>query len=179
MAYVLHRASGLWKHILQRQNPLNGQRRLFEDTRGALGRVSGTPDEHRSRRLRIYRPARSATQQGRGSRTQLWKAEFEVQDGFGRWTNPLMGWYSSGDPLSQTTLTFSSKEAAIQYAEKYGFQYVVYEPHDEPLHERKIAPFTRSMVHHWRHEGIPRYSTWNEPTEETECSSQHSPSNKP
>jgi hypothetical protein len=154
-------------------------RRCFGDEHGALGRVSGTPDEHRTRRLRIFRPARSPVQQGRGSRTQLWKAEFEVQDGFGRWTNPLMGWYSSGDPLAQTALTFSSKEAAIQYAEKYGFQYIVYDPHEEPIHERKIVPFGRAMVHHWRHEGIPQYNTWNEQAQDEKTPPNSSASKKP
>ncbi|KAF6004246.1 NADH dehydrogenase Fe-S protein subunit 4 ndufs4 [Cyanidiococcus yangmingshanensis] len=158
----LYEASRFLKRISLYSQLTRRHWRRFSEEHGALGRVSGTPDEHRTRRLRIFRPARSPVQQGRGSRTQLWKAEFEVQDGFGRWTNPLMGWYSSGDPLSQTTLTFSSKEAAIQYAEKYGFQYIVYDPHEEPIHERKIVPFGRAMVHHWRHEAIPQYSSWNE-----------------
>lgn len=135
---------------------------------GGLGRISGVPQEHLQRRVRIFRPARTAMQQGRGSKTQLWRAEFENLDGYGRWTNPLMGWTSTGDPLSQTLMTFSSKEAAVEYAERNGFRYVVYEPHQEHMHERKIAPFGRAMVHHWQHERVPEYASWNADAEEAE-----------
>ncbi|KAK4538046.1 hypothetical protein CDCA_CDCA15G4071 [Cyanidium caldarium] len=128
---------------------------------GERSRIAGTPEVHRERRVRIYRPARSANQQGRGSRTQLWRAEFETLDGYGNWVNPLMGWTSTGDPLSQTFLTFSTKEAAVDYAQRNGLAYVVYEPHQESVHRRNIVPFGRAMVHHWRHEGVPQYDSWN------------------
>eukprot|EP00166_Cyanidium_caldarium_P003590 ctg_3494.g592 len=72
-----------------------------------------------------------------------------------------MGWTSTGDPLSQTFLTFSTKEAAVDYAQRNGLAYVVYEPHQESVHRRNIVPFGRAMVHHWRHEGVPQYDSWN------------------
>lgn len=46
----------------------------------------------------------------------------------GRWENPLMGWTSTGDPyhsVGEASLNFDSKERAVEFAEKYGWQYTV------------------------------------------------------
>ena len=40
-----------------------------------------------------------------------------------RWTNPLMGWSSSADPMAQVKLMFDSKEDAMAYAKKNGWKY--------------------------------------------------------
>jgi NADH dehydrogenase (ubiquinone) Fe-S protein 4 len=43
-----------------------------------------------------------------------------------------MGWTSTGDPyasVGEAALYFESKEAAVEFAEKYGWQYTVREPH--------------------------------------------------
>jgi len=37
------------------------------------------------------------------------------------WTNPLMGWGSSADPLGGTKIPFESQEHAIQWAEQRGY----------------------------------------------------------
>ena len=42
--------------------------------------------------------------------------------------DPLMGWTSSGDTQSQVSLTFESKQAAIDYAEENGIEAQVTEP---------------------------------------------------
>lgn len=55
----------------------------------------------------------------------LWKLEFDVRE---RWENPLIGWASSGDPLSNMQLNFKSKESAIAFAQKNGWEFVVEEP---------------------------------------------------
>jgi len=44
--------------------------------------------------------------------------EFEQSEA--RFADPLMGWTGSGDTQSQVRLTFPSKEAAKDYAAKYG-----------------------------------------------------------
>ncbi|CAN8061854.1 unnamed protein product [Agarophyton chilense] len=119
--------------------------------------LSGIPEKHAARRVRIYKPAKVATQQGRGSLTQMWKMSFEKLEGDDRWTNPLMGWTSTGDPLSNMGMSFPSKEAAIHYAERNGYEFVTAEPAEEKQHVKPIAPFKRSMVHHWRHSGTPVY----------------------
>jgi NADH dehydrogenase (ubiquinone) Fe-S protein 4 len=45
-----------------------------------------------------------------------------------RWENPLMGWQSSGDQMQGTHIHFKSKEDAIAFAEKQGYEYFVQEP---------------------------------------------------
>jgi NADH dehydrogenase (ubiquinone) Fe-S protein 4 len=52
-----------------------------------------------------------------------------------RWENPLMGWQSSGDFMQGTAMHFKSKEDAIHFAEKQGYEYFVQEPNT-----RHIAP---------------------------------------
>jgi NADH dehydrogenase (ubiquinone) Fe-S protein 4 len=52
-----------------------------------------------------------------------------------RWENPLMGWQSSGDHMQGTHIHFKSKEDAIAFAEKQGYEYFVQEPN-----ERKFTP---------------------------------------
>jgi len=45
-----------------------------------------------------------------------------------RWENPLMGWQSSADYMQGTHLNFKTKEDAIAFAEKQGYEYFVQEP---------------------------------------------------
>ena len=45
-----------------------------------------------------------------------------------RWENPLMGWTSTGDPyanLGDHTLSFDSKEAAVDFVQKHGWNFSV------------------------------------------------------
>ncbi|KAI0229567.1 NADH dehydrogenase [ubiquinone] iron-sulfur protein 4, mitochondrial [Lamellibrachia satsuma] len=86
--------------------------------------ISGIPSSQlESRHVRIFVPARNPMQSGNyGTRT--WRMEFDTQQ---RWENPLMGWSSTGDPLSNMTLDFSSKEDAIVFCEKNGWDYHVEE----------------------------------------------------
>lgn len=56
-----------------------------------VGYVSGVPEEHiKTRRVRIYQPAKSATQSGTNN-THFWQMDFDTRE---RWENPLMGWTS-------------------------------------------------------------------------------------
>ena len=48
--------------------------------------------------------------------------------------NPLMGWESSDDTYSELNLEFSTKEHAIEYANKNKIEYEIIEPR-----ERKIV----------------------------------------
>lgn len=76
-------------------------------------------------KARIYKPARTAMQQGR-AKTQEWLLEFEPAQARGH--DPLMGWTSSGDTRQQIVLRFDSKEAAIAYARKHGIDFLLKEP---------------------------------------------------
>ena len=62
-------------------------------------------------------------QSGRG-KLKKWVLEFETKDPS---TNPLMGWESSTDTLEEVILKFSTKEKAVEYAEKNNISYKVLE----------------------------------------------------
>ena len=63
-------------------------------------------------------------QSGRGKQKD-WILEFETKDTS---INPLMGWEASSDTLEEVILKFSSKDKAIEYAEKNNISYNVIEP---------------------------------------------------
>lgn len=91
---------------------------------GEIGMVSGIPEEHLTRRVVIYSPARTASQQGSG-KVGKWKINFMSTQ---KWENPLMGWTSTGDPyanVGDSALSFDNEEAAKAFAEKHGWEYVV------------------------------------------------------
>ena len=60
------------------------------------------------------------------ARTKTWVLEFVPASA--RWIDPLMGWTGSGDMNSQVTLSFPTREEAIEYAERYGIPFEVFEP---------------------------------------------------
>jgi len=89
--------------------------------------VSGAPTELRHRAVRIFRPTRNTMQSG-GTKGDLWRIDFDILQGGGRWENPLMGWASSADYMQGTNLKFRTKEDAIHFAEKQGWDYYVQQP---------------------------------------------------
>ncbi|XP_075040089.1 NADH dehydrogenase [ubiquinone] iron-sulfur protein 4, mitochondrial [Mixophyes fleayi] len=93
-----------------------------------ISTITGVPEEHiKPRKVHIYVPARNAMQSG-VQNTKKWRLEFDSRE---RWENPLMGWASTADPLSNMVLSFSSQEDAIAFAEKNGWSY--------ELDEKRIA----------------------------------------
>ncbi|KAL8172053.1 hypothetical protein V2J09_023857 [Rumex salicifolius] len=104
---------------------------LVEVTPGQVGMVSGIPEEHLRRRVVIFSPARTASQQGSG-KVGKWKINFLSTQ---KWENPLMGWTSTGDPyanVGDAGLSFDSEEAARSFADRHGWQYSV-KKHHTPL----------------------------------------------
>ena len=93
-----------------------------------------TAEELQVRPVRIFRPAPPTTQSGR-AKSFGWRVEWDILQGSGRWSNPLMGWQSSADAMQGTRLDFNSKEDAIAFANKQGYEYFVQEPN-----ERKRVP---------------------------------------
>ena len=57
--------------------------------------------------------------------TKNWILEFDTTN---TGTNPLMGWTSSQDMMSEVKLDFTNKEEAIIYAKKNNIDYYVVEP---------------------------------------------------
>lgn len=45
------------------------------------------------RQVRIFKPTRTPTQQGKNG-TRLWRIDFDILENGNRWENPLMGWAS-------------------------------------------------------------------------------------
>ncbi len=76
------------------------------------------------KKAKIYIPAKTAMQSGRGKQKN-WILEFDTKDPK---INPFMGWESSTDTLSEVILKFSSKEKAIEYAKRNSISYKVIEP---------------------------------------------------
>jgi ETC complex I subunit conserved region len=85
---------------------------------------------------RIYRPARTNMQQGRG-RTKAWVLEFEPE--LAKTIEPLMGWTSTRDMNQQVMIRFPSKEAAVAFAEKHGIPYRVYEAQERRIRLQAYA----------------------------------------
>ncbi|KAI9573645.1 Ndufs4, NADH dehydrogenase Fe-S protein 4 [Boletus coccyginus] len=96
--------------------------------------VSGAPTELRHRAVRIFQPTRNTMQSGSG-KSERWRIDWDILQGAGRWENPLMGWASSADYMQGTRLSFKSKEDAIHFAEKQGWDYYV-----QPETVKRIPP---------------------------------------
>ncbi|RKF76857.1 NADH-ubiquinone oxidoreductase 21 kDa subunit, mitochondrial [Golovinomyces cichoracearum] len=96
--------------------------------------ASGAPIELQARTVRIYRPVKPATQSGEWH-GHHWRMDWDILSKGHRWENLLMGWQSSADFMQGTHLTFKTKEEAINFAEKQGYEYIVQESN-----LRKITP---------------------------------------
>jgi hypothetical protein len=70
----------------------------------------------------IYRPARSAMTSGTAN-SRKWRLRFERRSP--PFIEPLMGWTGGDDPLAQVEMTFLSAQAAIAYACRHGFEFVL------------------------------------------------------
>ncbi|KAL3640344.1 NADH dehydrogenase [ubiquinone] iron-sulfur protein 4, mitochondrial [Castilleja foliolosa] len=111
---------------------------LIEIKPGEIGMVSGIPQEHLRRKVMIFSPARTASQQGSG-KVGRWKINFLSTQ---KWENPLMGWTSTGDPyanVGDAALSFDSEEAAISFAERHGWDYTVKKHHTPLLKVKSYA----------------------------------------
>lgn len=98
-----------------------------------ISSVTGVPEEHiKTRRARIFQPPKNAMQSGTND-TKRWILEFEQRQ---RWENPNMGWTSTGDPMSNLRLAFSTREDAAAFCEKNGWTYFV----EEPRVRRNLKP---------------------------------------
>ena len=69
-------------------------------------------------------------------KTDKWILEYEVENPS---KNPLMGWESSSNTLSELNLEFSSKEMAIDYAKKMKIEYELIEPKKRKIVKKSYA----------------------------------------
>ncbi|XP_053981153.1 NADH dehydrogenase [ubiquinone] iron-sulfur protein 4, mitochondrial [Hylaeus volcanicus] len=113
---------------------MNKEEQLYQEaTKGTItvssvedvGLVSGVPEDHiKTRRVRIFCPAKSAMQSGTNN-IHFWQIDFDTRE---RWENPLMGWTSTGDPMSNIKVEFASETEAIAHCEKMGWEYYIQKP---------------------------------------------------
>jgi hypothetical protein len=97
---------------------------------------------------RIYKPAKTAMQQGMAARD--WVLEYEPQSPLG--IEPLMGWTSSSDTRSQVRLSFATKEEAVAFAVRHGIAFRLEEPKDTALRPKSYADnFKFGRPDRWTH----------------------------
>ena len=65
-----------------------------------------------------------------------WLLEFDTLD---TGINPLMGWETSNDTMSEVKLEFSSKDQAINYAKKNNIDYYVIEPQKRKIIKKSYS----------------------------------------
>jgi len=87
------------------------------------------------KKAKIYIPTKNSMQSGLG-KSDKWLIRFETVDTN---INPLMGWESSTDTLSELNLEFSSKELAIEYAKKNKIDFEIIEPQKRKTIKKSYA----------------------------------------
>ena len=75
-------------------------------------------------------------QSGRAN-TKRWLLEFDPSDRME--ADALMGWAGSGDTNRQLRLWFSSKEDAVAFAERKGYEFRIEEPNQRAIKPRAYA----------------------------------------
>ena len=65
-----------------------------------------------------------------------WVIEFETEN---TGINPLMGWETSSNTLSELNLEFSTKELAIDYAKRKKIDYEIIEPQKRKTIKKSYA----------------------------------------
>ena len=70
------------------------------------------------------------------AKNNKWILEFKTKNPL---KNPLMGWESSIDTLSEIKLEFSSKELAINYAKKKKIDFELIEPRKRKTTKKSYA----------------------------------------
>ena len=69
-------------------------------------------------------------------KSDKWVIKFETEN---PGINPLMGWETSSNTLSELNLEFSTKELAIDYAKKNKIDFEVIEPHKRKTVKKSYA----------------------------------------
>ena len=87
------------------------------------------------KKAKIYKPAKTAVQSGKRN-TKNWILKFDTLN---TGINPLMGWETSRDTLSEIQLEFSNKDQAINYAKKNSIDYYVVEPQKHKIIKKSYA----------------------------------------
>ena len=87
------------------------------------------------KRAKIYKPAKTVMQSAEGN-TRNWLLEFDTLN---TGINPLMGWESSKDTMSEVKLEFLTKNQAINYAKKNNIDYYIIEPQKRKIIKKSYS----------------------------------------
>jgi len=87
------------------------------------------------KKAKIYKPTKTVMQSGL-AKSKNWILEYIVEK---TGVNPLMGWESSSNTLSEIKLEFLSKENAIKYAKKNKINYEIVEPKNKKIIKKSYA----------------------------------------
>ena len=87
------------------------------------------------KRAKIYQPSKTAMQSGNRN-TKNWLLEFDTLN---TGINPLMGWETSNDTMSEVKLEFSTKEQAINFAKKNDIMYYIVEPQKRKIIKKSYS----------------------------------------
>tara|TARA_B110000438_G_scaffold93737_1_gene93181 strand:+ start:1299 stop:1586 length:288 start_codon:yes stop_codon:yes gene_type:complete len=87
------------------------------------------------KKVKIYKPTRTATQSGKRN-TKKWLLEFDTLN---TGVDPLMGWESSKDTMSEVKLEFSTKDQAINYAKKNDLDFYIIEPQERKIIKKSYS----------------------------------------
>ena len=87
------------------------------------------------RKAKIYKPTNTAMQSGKRN-TKKWLLEFDTLD---TGVNPLMGWESSSDTMSEVKLEFSTKDQAINYSRRNNIDYYIIEPQKHKIIKKSYS----------------------------------------
>ncbi len=87
------------------------------------------------KKAKIYIPTKNSMQSGLG-KSDKWLIEFEIED---TGINPLMGWETNSNTLSELNLEFSSKDLAIEYAKKNKIDFEIIEPQKRKTVKKSYA----------------------------------------
>jgi NADH dehydrogenase (ubiquinone) Fe-S protein 4 len=86
-------------------------------------------------KAKIYIPTKTSMQSGLG-KGDKWVFKFETEN---TGINPLMGWETSSNTLSELNLEFSTKELAIEYAKKNKIDFEIIEPQKRKTIKKSYA----------------------------------------
>tara|TARA_Y100000590_G_scaffold414159_1_gene510777 strand:- start:657 stop:944 length:288 start_codon:yes stop_codon:yes gene_type:complete len=87
------------------------------------------------RKAKIYIPSKTAMQSGKRN-SKNWLLEFDTLD---PGIDPLMGWETSKDTMSEVKLEFQTKEQAITYAKKNNINFYIVEPQKRKIIKKSYA----------------------------------------
>jgi uncharacterized protein YcnI len=84
------------------------------------------------------------------AKTKNWVLQFEPASA--RKPDPLMGWTTSTDMNGQVTLTFETREEAIEYAQRHGIPFQLDEPREaRPIIKAYADNFATDRRFPWTH----------------------------